>query len=179
MKSLFFATLLLCMTQLWGCAVTVPYGIYEDKRLTDTITEDKTIATSIKTNLLQADFSENWGTSVYCYYGHVFLVGEVPKDMQAKAVELARKDKGTRSVTAHWFMPSKVETNNFLLATRLRANLIGAKGVSSTRIDTQVNAGRVVLLGVVHDEKELDLVIKTARKTEGVKEVISYLMLPQ
>lgn len=179
MKKLIFIALLLCVGQLWGCAVTLPYGIYEDKRLTDTMTEDKATSASIKSNLLQADFSENWGTAVYCYYGHVYLVGEVPKSMQEKAVEIARQDKSVREVTAYWFTPAKADTSNFVLGTRLRANLIGSKGVSSTRIDTQVNAGRVVLLGVVHDEKERELVIQAAKKTEGVKEVISFLMLPQ
>lgn len=166
-------------SQLVGCAVTVPYGVYEDKRLIDTIADDKTIATSIKTDLLNANFSGGWSISVYCYYGKIFLVGEVPANMQEKAVEIARKRKGVRAVTTHWFTPLTSDTNNLLLATKLRTNLIGTDGVSSTRIDTEVNSGRVVLLGVVNSEVEKDKVLAAARGTSGVTQVSDYLLLPQ
>lgn len=174
---LLLATLLL--TQSMGCAVTVPYGLYEDKRLMDTITDDKAISTSIKASLLDAKFTDGWATSVFCYYGKVFLVGEVPANMQEKAVEIARKEKGVRSVTTHWFKALESKENDFFLATKLRTNLISADGVSATRIDTVVNSGRVVLLGVVNSAVEKDKVIQTAKDTSGVSSVIDYLMLPQ
>lgn len=166
-------------SQLTGCAVTATYGVYDDKRLVDTIADDKAIATSIKTDLLNAHFSDGWSTSVYCYYGKVFLVGEVPANMQEKAVAIARKHKGVRSVTTHWFTPLSSDTNNLLLATKLRTNLISADGISSTRIDTEVNSGRVVLLGVINNEIEKDKVLAAAKATSGVTKVSNYLLLPQ
>ena len=168
---------LILTVQLCGCAGLF-YGLFDDKRLTDTMTSDKALATNIKTELLRAHFSEGWNTSVFCYYGKVFLVGLVPPDRQAQAVEIARSFRDVRSVTAQWFAPEKGESSDAALALRLRTELIGAKGVSSTRIDTYVDAGRVVLLGVVHDDAERDLVIRVAKETQGVKEVISFLMLP-
>ena len=168
------AALLLAAALLQGCA----YGIYDDQRLVDTMADDKAMATSIKTALMKADFTGGWAVAVYCYYGNVFLVGEVPKNMQAKAVSIARSYK-PRSVTPHWFTPAKSDTGNFALATSLRADLIATKGLSSTRIDTEVNAGRVVLLGVVQDDAEKQLAIKVARGVKGVTSVTSYLMLPQ
>lgn len=98
--------------------------------------------------------------------------------MQGKALAIARRYK-PRSVTPHWFSPAKSDTSNFALAASLRTDLIGAKGLSSTRIDTEVNAGRVVLLGVVKDDEEKQIAIRTARKVKGVTSVTSYLMLPQ
>ena len=65
-----------------------------------------------------------------------------------------------------------------MTATRLRSNLIGTRGLSSTRVDTVVNAGRVVLLGVVSNEKEKKLAIHTAQTTTNVKSVTSYLFFP-
>ncbi|MEG2171932.1 MAG: BON domain-containing protein [Desulfovibrionaceae bacterium] len=171
--------LMLTCSQLVGCAVTIPYGLYEDKRLVDTIADDKATATSIKTDLMNAHFSDGWATSVYCYYGKVFLVGEVPPNMQGKAVEIARKVKGVRSITTHWFTALSSPENNLMLATKLRTNLIGMSGVSSTRIDTQVNSGRVVLLGVVNSATEKEKVILAAKDTSGVTQVTDYLMLPQ
>ncbi|MBD5416765.1 MAG: BON domain-containing protein [Desulfovibrio sp.] len=173
-RAAFLAALLLVCALVQGCA----YGIYDDKRLMDTMADDKAMATSIKTALMQADFTGGWAVSVYCFYGNVFLVGEVPKNMQAKAVSIARSYK-PRSVTPHWFTPAKSDTGNVALATSLRADLIGTKGLSSTRIDTEVNAGRVVLLGVVQDDAEKQLAIRVARRVKGVTSVTSYLMLPQ
>lgn len=170
--------LLLLSVQLCGCAGLF-YGVYDDKRLSDTIAADKTIATNIKADLLRAKFSEGWNTSVFCYYGKVFLVGMVPKDRQAQAVEIARAYQDVRSVTAQWFTPQTGQSTDFALSLRLRTDLIGASGVSSTRIDTYVDAGRVVLLGVVHNDAERERVNEVAKATEGVTEVISYLILPQ
>lgn len=171
------AALLCAAALLQGCAYSA-YGLYDDQRLMDTITDDKAMATSIKTALMKAHFTDGWAVAVYCYYGNVFLVGEVPKTMQAKAVSIARSYR-PRSVTPHWFSPASGETSDLALATSLRADLISAKGLSSTRIDTEVNAGRVVLLGVVGDDAEKRLAISVARKLKGVTSVTSYLMLPQ
>lgn len=169
--------LLLTVLPLAGCGYSA-YGLYDDKRLMDTITDDKGIATAIKTDLLENNFSQGWGTAVYCYYGHVYLVGEVPQHMRDRAVTIARRQKGVRAVTTHWFSPATSETSNFVLAAKLRSALIGKDKLSSTRIDTEVNAGRVVLLGVVENAGERGLALDAARRVEGVTSVKSYLMVP-
>lgn len=161
----------LCAVQ--GCA----YGIYDDQRLIDTMTEDKALATNIKAKLLQAHFGDAFSVAVYCFYRHVFLVGEAPKNVRAKAIAIA-KSLNPATVTPHWFSPERGDRNNFALAADLRAKLIATRGLSSTRIDTQVNAGRVVLLGVVADNAEKELAIQTARGVKGVVSVTSYLLTP-
>lgn len=163
---------LFCLVQ--GCA----YGIYDDKRLIDTMANDKALATSIKTALLKEHFGDAFSISVYCFYGNVFLVGEAPENTRLKALAIARSYH-PRSVTPHWFAPGKSERGNIALAADLRTELLGTKGLSSTRIDTEVNAGRVVLLGVVQDDAEKQLAISVARRLKGVVSVTSYLMLPQ
>jgi osmotically-inducible protein OsmY len=166
--------LLAALCCLNGCA----YGLYEDQRLMDTIVDDKAMSGAIKSDLLGESFTGGWSVAVYCYYKNVFLVGEVPESMQHKALETARRHK-PYSVTPHWFSPAKSDVSDIELAARLRKELIGVKGLSSTRIDTEVNAGRVVLLGVVKNDEEKRLAVQTARKTSGVHAVTSYLMLPQ
>ncbi|MDR3357505.1 MAG: BON domain-containing protein [Desulfovibrio sp.] len=166
--------LLAAVSCLDGCA----YGLYEDQRLMDTIVDDKAMSGSIKSALFREDFTDGWSVAVYCYYKNVFLVGEVPENMQRKAVETARRHR-PRSVTPHWFAPAESKVGDIELAATLRKELIGTKGLSSTRIDTEVNAGRVVLLGVVKSDEEKRLAVQAARKTNGVHAVTSYLMLPQ
>lgn len=163
---------LLCLVQ--GCAV---YSTATDERLLDTMGSDKAIATLIKTNLMNEKFAEGWSISVYCYYGHVFLVGECPKSLRPKAIEIARKDKRVRSVTPHWF-PRRKGDSDFVLATKLRTALITTGRINSTRIDTEVNANRVVLLGVANSQDERKRAVQAAREVNGVATVTSYLMLP-
>lgn len=171
-------TLLLCLLlALHGCAYSA-YGVYDDERMLDTIRDDQALAKSIKAALMQEHFGSAFSVSVYCFYGNVFMVGEASPAVQAKALEIARSYNPV-SVTPHWFSAAKGDRNNLALAADLRASLIGAKGLSSTHIDTEVNAGRVVLLGVVSNDEEKQLAIKIARSMKGVKSVTSYLMLPQ
>ncbi|MDO5483774.1 MAG: BON domain-containing protein [Desulfovibrionaceae bacterium] len=173
----FALLLLICvLAALNGCGYAA-YGLYDDQRLMDTIADDKALATGIKGALMDADFGDGWEIAVYAYYGNVFLVGEVPAAMQDKAVAIARKHK-PRSLTTHWFSAARSDSSDFTLGASLRTDLIGTKGLSSTRIDTEVNAGRVVLLGVVQDDREKEIAIRTARKVKGVTEVTSYLLLP-
>ncbi len=166
--------LLFMVPILNGCA----YSVYDDQRLMGTMTTDKKLSTRIKTALLNENFTGGMEIAVYSFYGHVFLIGEVPGNMQEKAVVIARR-YSPRSITAHWFTKAKSDISNFVLATKLRTALISTPGLSSTRIDTEVNAGRAVLLGVVQDAQEKDLAIEAARKVQGIISVTSYLMLPQ
>ncbi len=167
--------LIVALTQLWGCAA---YSIYDDKRQINTITQDKGIATDIKTKLMGYNLGKGWSTAVYCYYGKVFLVGEVPDDIKAELVDVAQKCRGVKNVTTHWFTPKTATTANIAVATQVRTELIRTEFLSSTRIDTEVNANRVVLLGVVNDSYERDLAVSAAKNTQGVESVTSYLMLP-
>jgi osmotically-inducible protein OsmY len=171
-KLFFLLSAILCC--LNGCA----YSLYEDQRLMDTIVDDKALATSIKSDLLRENFSGGWEVAVYSYYKNVFLVGEVPENMQFKAVDTARRRK-PYSVTPHWFSPLKSSDSDIEIAAKLRKELISAKGLSSTRVDTEVNAGRAVLLGVVESDEEKRLAVQAAHKVSGVRSVTSYLMLPQ
>lgn len=176
MKRLALLLLLISSTLLNGCAYS-GYGIYDDQRLMGTMSDDKELSTKIKTALLDESFSGGWSVAVYSFYGHVFLVGELPGNMQEKAVTIAKRYK-PRTVATHWFTPAASETSDFMLATKLRKDLIATSGLSSTRIDTEVNSGRVVLLGVVKDEAEKKLAIQAARGVAGVTGVTSYLMTP-
>ena len=169
----FFLSIILACLAMNGCA----YGIFEDERLMDTMASDNGLSSAIKRDLIKENFSGGFSISVYCYYGHVFLIGQVPVAMQQKALIIAHRHH-PRSVTPHWFTKDSSPDSDFILATRLRSKLIGAKGLSSTRIDTEINSGRVVLLGVVGSNEEKKIAIRTARRLDGVVSVTSYLMLP-
>ena len=158
---------------LQSCA----YAIYDDKRLLDTMTQDEALAKSIKAELMKKDFLGSFSISVYSFYKHVFLVGQIPANLQSKALRIAQS-KNPISVTTHWFTFRKAQDSDFLLKSKLRAVLISTKGLSSTRVETEINAGRVVLLGVVESEAERKLAARAARRVEGIIDVTNFLMLP-
>lgn len=169
-----FAFLFCFAYMLYGCSI---YGVYDDKRLIDTQANDKLMASAIKTKLLQADFGSAFSVSVYCFYDNVFLVGEAPYNIRAQAIEIARSEK-PKTITPHWFAKKTDNRSDLMLAAEIRASLISTKGLSSTRIEAEVNNGRVVLLGVVHDDYEKQLAIHTVKSIQGVDSITSYLLLP-
>jgi hypothetical protein len=118
MPRLALLLLLLLLPCLNGCAA---YGVYDDPRLAGTISEDTQLAAKIKTALMDESFTGGWSVAVYSFYNHVFLVGEVPADMQAKAVTIARRYK-PRSVTPHWFAPKTSSESNMALAPSCARN---------------------------------------------------------
>jgi len=63
------------------------------------------------------------------------------------------------------------------LKLRLERNLVSAGGVTSSRIDSVVNSGRVVLLGVTESDQERDAAVSAARGTSGVRSVTSFLFM--
>lgn len=173
-KFLSLCSLLLVLSILQGCAI---YGAATDERLTGTMRADNVIITGVKNRIAHEKLSTTWKISVFCYYGHVFLVGECPENLRSRAVELAKQDKRVLSVTPHWFS-SRVGDSDIVLATKVRTELIGTSNLNSTRIDSEVNANRVVLLGVASSAAERKLAVKAARSVSGVNSVTSYIMLP-
>lgn len=159
---------------LSGCAC----ASYNYQTLFATEAEDRELAAEIKKALLETGFGEKAHISVYCYYGHVFLLGELAKNQQAAAVEIARSFK-PRSITPHWFAADTFEPNDEKIASDLQAALKKDRSLSASRINIRVNGGRAVLLGVVRDAVDMQTAINTARSVPGISSVTSYLMLPQ
>ncbi len=175
-RNLIYMLMAIFILNLTACATV--YSVFDDTRTSADVIDDTSIATSIKSQYLNTNFGAGWDVSVYSYSGQVFLVGEAPDYLQSKFVEIAKAQKGVKSVTTHWFIPLKYDGSDFMTSTRLRANLINAKNLSSNRIEVEINAGRVVLLGIVNDSGEKAIAINAAKATTGVVSVKSYLLLP-
>ena len=177
LRSAFFLLAgLLLLTGLAACAS--PYGVHADKRPVEVITDDVKLRFKVGDALKAQGFTGVNELTVHSYFGKVFLTGEVPENQRDKAVQTARNVQGVSSVTPHWFRSLKADsTGDTAVKLRLEKSLIGADGVTSSRIDYVVNSGRVVLLGVVESEAERAAAISAARKTSGVRSVTSYLFI--
>ena len=165
---------LVLLLGLMACAT--PYGVYADKRPIEVLKDDAMLRSSVGDALHSHGFTGVNELSVHVYFGKVFLAGELPENQRARAVQTARSVQGVQSVTPHWFTSLRTDSESDApIKLRLEKNLIGAEGVTSSRIDYVVNRGRVVLLGVVGSETERAAAVKAARNTQGVRSVTSYL----
>jgi hyperosmotically inducible protein len=159
-------------------ACATPYGVYADKRPIEVLKDDVLLRSKVGDALKAQGFTGVNDITVHSYFGRVFLTGEVPEAQRAKAVQTAQGVPGVQSVTPHWFASLKTDAaNDAAITMRLEKNLVGADGVTSSRIDYVVNSGRVVLLGVVGSEAERTAAVAAARKTLGVRSVTSYLFM--
>ena len=167
---------LLLLIGLTACAT--PYGVYADKRPIEVLKDDAVLRSRVGDALHARGFTGVNELTVHAYFGKVFLTGEVPEAQRANAVQAARGVQGVKSVTPHWFASLRTDTeSDTAIKLRLEKNLVGADGVTSSRIDYVVNSGRVVLLGVAGSEAERSAAVKAARNTQGVRTVTSYLFM--
>ena len=176
-RSVFFllAGLLLCIG-LTACAT--PYGVYADKRPIEVLKDDVLLRSKVSDALKAQGFTGVNELTVHAYFGRVFLTGEVAEHQRSKAVQTAQGVRGVENVTPHWFTSLKADIEgDTAIKLRLEKNLVSSDGVTSSRIDSVVNSGRVVLLGVVESEAERAAAIKAARHTDGVRSVTSYLFM--
>jgi osmotically-inducible protein OsmY len=152
--------------------------VYADKRPIEAIKDDVMLRSRVGDALKAEGFTGVNALTVHVYFGKVFLTGEVPEKQRTKAVQTAQGVPGVTSVTPHWFDSLKTDVgSDSAIKLRLEKNLVGAGGVTSSRIDYVVNSGRVVLLGVVESGAERAAAIKAARNTLGVRSVTSYLFM--
>lgn len=60
---------------------------------------------------------------------------------------------------------------------KLKANLLGAKGVGSINLRWRSVNGVVYYIGAVHSKEELDRVMSVTRAMDGVKNIISHIRI--
>lgn len=178
MKQRYFVRLLVfaVLGLLSGCISLS--GIFQEDRPIGSQYDDAGIRTTISMDLLKESPSQANNVNVYCYRGHVFLVGEADSGFRAFALEKARQVKGVVHVTTHWFPAG---TGNSLedssLENTLRRKLDFAQSAPGAHVEVDVWDGHVVLTGLVRDQSQIDRSIAEVKKIKGVKSVTSYLAL--
>ena len=161
-----------------GC--TTIYGVAVDERSVETIAADQKIKAAILSKFVEDEQVKILDLGAYCYNGHVYVVGEYDQAKQRdRALEVAKSVKGVKSVSAYALPKKKNDScgmkDNVSIHAKVKARLIGDKGIESTNVDIKVIQCRVVLLGIVETRGEIDKSVAHARSVEGVREVKSFL----
>ena len=155
--------------------------VAEDRRISDAGTDLR-----IKTEILKAFAGEAKGllvdASVDVYERQVMLTGSVKKgEDRTKAEGLARGVKGVQKVFNEIQVTEEgglsASAKDFAIETKLKANLLAAKGVTSINYRWRSVNGVVYFLGVARSQEELGKVLTLARQMEGVRKVVSHVFI--
>lgn len=161
-----------------GCGTM--YKAAMDERSLSQQTADASISASIMKQYLDDDDVSVLGIEPYTFVGHVYLVGDYETDIQKqKAISIARGVEGVTGLTTY-LLPEKDDpdcgtTDNVTILSKVKAALIGDGDIWSTNIEVKVVQCRVVLLGLVGSDAQIDKSIAHAKAVEGVRSVKSYL----
>jgi osmotically-inducible protein OsmY len=163
----------------------VPVGavttVAEDRPLSEAGTDLR-----IKTNILTAFAEEAKGLLVDVnadvYEGQVLLTGSVKKaEERTKAEGLASGVKDVQKVFNEIQVTEeggfKASAKDLAIETKLKANLLTARGVTSINYRWRAVNGVVYFLGLARSQEELDKVLAIARQIDGVKDVVSHVFI--
>ena len=139
---------------------------------------------SIKSEITGKYFDEAMvmDISTDVYEGQVMLTGLVTKaEAKRKAQEIAQRVKGVRmifneiQVTPEGGVVASVK--DWSIETKLKFNLLAAKGVSSLNYRWRSVNGVVYFIGLAHDQEELNKVITMTKEMDGVRKVVTHVRL--
>lgn len=156
-----------------------------------TVAEDRPFSETkddlgIKASILKAFAEEAKGLLVDVntdvYEGEVMLTGSVKKsEDRRKAVELARRAEGVKNLYNEIQVTEEggfsASAKDIGIELKLKANLLGTKGVGSINLRWRSVNGVVYYIGAVHSKEELDKVMSVTRATDGVKTIISHIRI--
>lgn len=167
-----------------GCSASgVIYDIAADERDVTAMASDSVITSSIQKSILEAGDLKIMDISVYCYNGHVYLVGEYEKIAQKeKATKIAKSTNGVKQVEVRLFPKKQNDAcgtkENLLIKAELKAMLLADEDIW-TPIDTEVVQCTIILLGIVENKEEMARAVAVAKGVKGSRGVISYLKATQ
>jgi hyperosmotically inducible protein len=165
-----------------GCALAVYelIAIAADERKPGTLLADEFIQLMIREAFQNDDAAKFSNISPFCFNGSVYLVGEYETEQEKERIlAITGGVKGVKSVE-QYLLPKVNDalcrrSKNLALTSKVKIKLIWDKDTSAFNVHVKSVQCRVVLLGTVSSQHEIDKAISDAKATEGVREVISFL----
>ncbi len=160
-------------------AISATYGVATDERSLGTQASDTKIEGDIEAALLASPVVGTGDLSVYCRQGVVVLAGVVPPGSSAgrAAVDIARAQPGVTRVETFYVLAEPSKANDIELEARIKEKLVADPNVVAGRVDINVFAGHVILVGVVSDEQQAQRFVDDAYAVPGVASVRSYIQI--
>jgi osmotically-inducible protein OsmY len=152
-----------------------------DRRSVGIQIEDQGIERRINRGLETRFARESVHIDVFSFNQRVLLTGQVPQERDRAAAEsIAREAQGVHEVinelTIGFMAGLGNNTDDLVLAGKVRAELLGAKGLPAGSIKVTVALGDVYLMGRV-GSTEADLAKRVVSHVNGVKRVVALFEL--
>ena len=143
--------------------------------------EDHRLKMAMRETILAADPGKVLEVTPYAYMGHAYLVGFADPKVAEDLVGRVRALEGVRSVDS--YLParpaSRSTAGDLELKAKVKSALALEPGQVVTRIEIEVLAGHVVLLGVVASPEAVASAGERVRQVGGVTGVTNCLLTPE
>ena len=170
-----------CAEFVVGAATTTGLAIAEERTVGDAF-EDLSIQAELNHLFFQDDVDLYNDVSISVVEGRVLLKGSVPtQEDRERASWVARQATGIREVINEMQVTAEGGILDYArdrwISLRLDARLLFDLDVLSVNYDIETVNGTVYILGIAQDEDELEKVKAHARSVDGVKQVVSHVMM--
>ena len=170
-----------CAEFIVGAATTAGLAIAEERTVGDAV-EDLSIQAELNHLFFRDDLGLYQDVSFSVVEGRVLLKGSVPThDDRTRASWVARQATGIREVINEMQVTAESGILNYArdrwISLRLDARLLFDIDVLSVNYDVETVNGTVYILGIAQDEEELEKVKAHARRINGVKQVVSHVIM--
>lgn len=180
-----FALVLLCIS-LQGCVLLAAGAgaatgavVVHDRRSMQTMADDQNIEFTASSQINHNKAFDNKDTHVVVVsYNHVVLItGQVPDQgtrdqVQALVQALPKVSRVYNELAIAPPTSPLTRSSDTWITTKVKAQMVGTAGLSSSQIKVVTEDSTVFLMGVV-TRKQSDLAINVARQVVGVKKVVT------
>ena len=170
-----------CAELIVGAAATTGIAIAEERSVGDAV-DDLTIRAELNHLFLQEDVELYQNVSFTVLEGRVLLKGSVPTpEVRIQALRVAWQAAGVNEVINELQVTDEGGVLDYArdtwISAQLKTRLLVDSEVLSINYSVETVNGTVYLIGIAQDEEELVRVTEHARDIDGVKRVVSHVVL--
>ncbi len=172
------------LTQLQGCAAPLLVAgaagsatVANDKRSTRSMVDDQVIETKTKDKIYaDAEVAKKIHINITSFNGIVLLTGEtLSRSLRTRVINIARHIDNVRRVHNEIRVTDLTgfgsRTNDSWITSKVKTQMLTAKGFKSSQVKVTTEAGTVYLMGLL-TKKAGNQAAEIARHVSGVKRVV-------
>jgi osmotically-inducible protein OsmY len=189
---LLFSLSLFFLSFVYGCS---PAGIIasggattmviaEGDRSLGTVIDDTTIKINIAQKFLNSENNLFLSIEIKVIEGRVLLTGIVDnQELRINAIQRVWEVNGVKEVINEIQIGDKTTlkeyANDLWINTQIKALAAKNIGLRVLSYNFETIRGRVYIAGITSRPEQLDIVIQSARKVKGVKEIVNYVLIKE
>ena len=189
---LLFSLSLFFLSFVYGCS---PAGIIasggattmviaEGDRSLGTVIDDTTIKINIAQKFLNSENNLFLSIEIKVIEGRVLLTGIVDnQELRINAIQRVWEVSGVKEVINEIQIGDKTTlkeyANDLWINTQIKALAAKNIGLRVLSYNFETIRGRVYIAGITSRPEQLDIVIQSARKVKGVKEIVNYVLIKE